>query len=80
MIAHAPHRPDWRCIECDEVWPCTPAKVLPSGERLDDPASLTIYMSGQVELAQAVSDYRWGRVDDPFDRFVGWVQGGDRAA
>ena len=82
VMAHAPHRPDWQCIECGEAWPCAPAKVLLSEEYPHDPAGLTIYMSGQMEqaLAEAVRDHRWGRVDDLFERFVGWVRGGGGAA
>ena len=82
VMAHAPHRPDWLCPECDEAWPCAPAKVLLSEEYQHNPASLTIYMSGQMEeaLAEAVRDHRWGRVDDLFERFVGWVRGGGSAA
>jgi hypothetical protein len=82
VMAHAPHRPDWQCIECDGAWPCAPAKVLLSEEYQRDPAGLTIYMSGQMEeaLAEAVRDRQWGGVDDLFDRFVGWVRGGGSAA
>jgi hypothetical protein len=81
-MAHAPHRPDWLCVECGESWPCAPAKVLLCEEYQDDPASLTVYMSGQMDqaLAEAVVDHGWGPVDDLFDRFVGWVRGGGHAA
>lgn len=82
VLAHMPHRPDWDCGNCGEPWPCAPAKVQLAEEHKDCPTRLSIYMSNQMgeALEEAVHNHDWGKVDDLFERFVGWVKGDDDAA
>lgn len=75
---HVPIRPSFDCACCGESWPCAPAKVLLLEEHRGNRLSITMYLSVYMEeaLGEAIRDHAWGRVDDLYERFLGWVRQG----
>ncbi|MFI5494221.1 hypothetical protein [Actinoplanes sp. NPDC051859] len=80
-LTHTPTQPSFDCSVCDEPWPCAPAKVELAEEYLGHGIALAIYMSIHLDnaLREAIADHEWGRVDDLYDRFLGWVRRGPKA-
>ena len=81
MTEHMPGRPGWDCLTCGEPWPCAPAKVHLSEEYRGAHSSLMVYLHLQLKevVDAAAKAHDWGKVDDLYDRFVGWTRpvGGD---
>ncbi len=71
---HVPGRPSWDCTVCGKPWPCAPAKVQLAEEYRESPLSLSVYLSSHLHdaLTEAMHAHEWGRVDDLFERFLGW--------
>ncbi|MFI5492519.1 hypothetical protein [Actinoplanes sp. NPDC051859] len=75
-LTHTPLQPSLDCSVCDQPWPCAPAKVELLEEFKGNLTSLMVYLGTYLDRAmrEAVSDHHWGRVDNLFDRFVGWAR------
>lgn len=75
-LTHAPRRPSYDCSNCGQPWPCAPAKTELAEQYRDAAISLTNYLSSHMAEAmdQARHDPAWGRVNNLFDRFVGWTR------
>jgi hypothetical protein len=68
---HAPQRPSWDCIACDEPWPCRPAKIQMLNEARNSMTSLRIAAWANFELA--AYDMPTGPAIELYQRFVGWM-------
>jgi hypothetical protein len=84
-LVHVALRPSFDCAKCGEPWPCAPAKVEMAEEYRGDVLGMGYFLGLQMADAmdQATHDHAWGRVDNLFDRFLGWVpygNGGQSAA
>ncbi|SBV27879.1 hypothetical protein GA0070620_3410 [Micromonospora krabiensis] len=89
-VPHTAQRPIWLCRECQEPWPCEPARLELQMQFRNGKASLAAYMAGY--LTDAIGDMI-KLLPDPnpapdsqalFDRFIAWTNpslhpdGGDR--
>ena len=77
VVSHVPLRPGFDCARCGQPWPCAPAKVELAEQYHGNTLSLGHYLS--VEMADAMQhavDPGWGRVDNLYDRFLGWIPRG----
>jgi hypothetical protein len=76
---HTPLRSGFDCATCGQLWPCAPAKVLLCEQFEGRASTLVRYLGAQMgeAVGEALGDRRWGRVDDMYQRFVGWVPRGD---
>jgi hypothetical protein len=72
---HLPLRPSFDCATCGEPWPCASARVELIQEYHEQTMRLLQYLAGQMgdAMGQAVKSHDWGRVDNLYDRFLGWV-------
>ncbi|MFI5494464.1 hypothetical protein [Actinoplanes sp. NPDC051859] len=75
-LTHTPRQPSLDCSVCDQPWPCAPAKVELSEEFHGNRTGLTIYLGTYMDsaLREAITDHEWGRVDNLYERFLGWVR------
>ena len=75
---HLPKRPSWDCEFCKEPWPCPAARVELAKEFKDSSISLSIYCATQLHAAleEAMHQHDWVKVDDLYERFMGWLPGG----
>jgi hypothetical protein len=78
-LAHAALRPSFECAKCGQPWPCAPAKVEMAEEYQDDIFGMGYFLGLQMADAmdQATHNHAWGRVDNLYDRFLGWVPKGE---
>lgn len=68
-VEHLPERPSWRCLACDNDWPCAPAKQqLAEG---NSPTGLTVLMWGYMEDFSI--DAGPGPLGEPYQRFIAWA-------
>ncbi|GIE94069.1 hypothetical protein Ari01nite_15340 [Paractinoplanes rishiriensis] len=74
-LAHVALRPSFDCGKCGEPWPCAPAKVELAEQFQADLLGLSTYLGAQMvdAMEQATGNCAWGRVDNLFDRFLGWI-------
>jgi hypothetical protein len=78
QLTHTPLRPSYACGNCGELWPCPPAKAELTEQHQDDTLRLGQYLGAHMADAMeaATANPGWGRVDDLFDRFMGWMPRG----
>jgi hypothetical protein len=76
---HVAMRPSFYCAICHEPWPCKPSKAELRHEFRDDQTGLFIYLGSQLEgaLEAAIRNHDWKRVDNLYERFIGWVRASD---
>ena len=75
VVSHVPLRPGFDCARCGQPWPCPPGKVELAEQYHGDVLGLSRYLGAELAdaMEQAVADQSWGRVDNLYDRFLGWI-------
>ena len=73
---HIALRPGFDCGSCGQPWPCAPAKVRLAEEYVKDKLSLRLYLNLMCfeAISEAIKDHDWKKVDDLYERFVGWAE------
>lgn len=68
---HVVDRCDWRCVLCDQPWPCAPAKVHLGEQYADDRLALVMVMCDY--LFDAVVVYL-ASPRELHERFIAWTR------
>jgi hypothetical protein len=71
-LSHLPQRPDWRCLACQEEWPCLGARADLLTEYADARPSLGMYLA--AHMMDAVLDLGRPLDAELYDRFLAWVR------
>jgi hypothetical protein len=71
MPEHTPRRPDWRCRNCGEPWPCPIRRVMLRAEYREQPVAVSLYLAACYhEASTHLADLG---ADGVYDRMLGWL-------
>lgn len=70
---HLPQRPSWSCQSCDQLWPCSPARVQLGEAYGLDRVGLAMYLATLLDQAAAeIGEHVTPR--ELYERFVAWTR------
>ncbi len=68
---HTPLRPDWRCRDCDEPWPCPTRQVMLLAEFRDQPVSVVLLLA--FCFHEASETLTGVPTEEVYSRMFGWL-------
>ncbi|MEU7608407.1 hypothetical protein [Micromonospora sp. NPDC049204] len=69
-IEHAPNKPGWDCLQCEQPWPCAPAKVTLSELYQGEAQGLAMSLAGYYY--DAANDLPGTPREELYQRIVAW--------